>query len=104
MNPFERWNQIKEILNPALEMAAAEGSSFLDEKCGTDDDLRREIESLIAAHDAGDHLESPAVERMAAVVSDEEADGMVGRSLGHYEVIEKLGAGGMGEVCTPVTP
>ena len=81
-------------------MAAAERSSVLDEKCGTDKELRREIESLIAAHSkAAERFESPAVEKMAAVVSNERADGLVGRSLGQYEVIDKLGAGGMGEAC-----
>src|SRR5688572_2254290 len=99
MKSSERWQEVKEILYPALEMAAADRSFFLDEKCGNDNELRREIESLIAAHSkAAGRFESPAVEKMAAVVSNERAGGMVGRSLGQYEIIEKLGAGGMGEV------
>jgi hypothetical protein len=80
MKPSERWKQIKDILYPALEMAVAERSSFLDEKCGNDNELRREIEALIAAHDAGGHLESPAVERMAAVVSVSR-DTLLGRKV-----------------------
>lgn len=99
MKPSERWQEVKEILYPALEMDAGRRSSFLAKKCGNDHDLRQEIESLIAAHGrAADRFESPALEVMAAVVSDERADGMVGRSLGHYEIIEMLGAGGMGEI------
>ena len=35
---------------------------------------------------------------IAAAVSDEPKESMVGRSLGHYHIIEKIGAGGMGEV------
>ena len=99
MKPSERWQEVKEILYPALEMGSTERSFFLDEKCGDDAELRLEVESLLAAHHhAGERFESPAVELMAPVVSDEERDGMVGRSLGHYEIVEKLGAGGMGEV------
>ena len=99
MKASERWQEVKEILYPALEMGSSERSSFLDEKCGDDAELRLEIESLLAAHHhAGGRFESPAVELMAPVVSDAERDGMVGRSLGHYEIVEKLGAGGMGEV------
>jgi serine/threonine protein kinase/dipeptidyl aminopeptidase/acylaminoacyl peptidase len=99
MQTPERWQEVKEILYAALEMSAADRSSFLDEKCGRDNELRQEIESLIAAHiKAAERFESPAVEMMADVVSDQETDGMIGRSLGHYQIIEKIGAGGMGEV------
>src|SRR5688572_18868308 len=83
MKSSERWQEVKEILYPALEMEAVERSSFLDQKCGGDDELRQEIESLIAAHSkAGQRFESPAVEAMAEVVSGERAQGMVGTSLG----------------------
>ena len=99
MKSSERWQTVKEILYPALEMAGAERSAFLDEKCGNDIEMRREIESLIAAHDkAAQRFESPAVEMIAEVVSEEQTDGMVGRSLGHYDIIDKIGAGGMGVV------
>jgi Tol biopolymer transport system component len=99
MTPSERWQEVKEILYSALEVGPADRSSFLDEKCGADEALRREVESLIAAHHgAAERFESPAVERMAEVVSNEQKSEMVGRSLGHYEIIERIGAGGMGEV------
>src|SRR5687767_3787491 len=99
MKSSERWQEVKEILYSALEMAAVERSSFLDEKCGNDNELRREIESLIAAHSrAAERFESPAVEMIAAVVSEEKSDQMIGRSIGRYDIIDKLGAGGMGEI------
>src|SRR5688500_17372822 len=99
MKPSERWQEVKEILHPALEMGAAERAYFLDQKCGNDAELRREVESLLAANDnAGERFESPAVELMAPVMADEPIDGMVGKSLAHYELIAKIGAGGMGEV------
>src|SRR5687768_7846409 len=99
MKSSKRWQEVKEILYPALEMSAAERSAFLDEKCGNDIELRREIESLIDAHTrAAERFESPAVEMIATVVSDEQDDRMVGRSVRQYDIIEKIGSGGMGEI------
>ena len=99
MNLSDRWQLVKEILYPALEMTAAERSAFLAEKCGDDTELRQEIESLLAAHrSATERFESPAVEKLAQVVSQEGAGDMVGKKLGNYEIIEKIGAGGMGEI------
>ena len=98
MNASERWQKVKDILYAALEMDAAGRSGFLDAKCGSDQEMRREIESLIAAHESSESLESPAVEALASVVSGGQSDGLIGTSLGHYEVVDKIGTGGMGEV------
>jgi len=99
MNRSDNWQIVKEILYPALEMEEAERSSFLDEKCGDDPELRREVQSLIDAHtDADGRLESPAIEMMAETVVNQNVNELVGRPLGNYEVIEKLGSGGMGDV------
>ena len=99
MKPRDRWQEVKEILHSALEVDAAQRASFLDKKCGDDPDLRRELESLIAAHGQADgKFESPAMEVLAATVSNDEASVVVGETLGHYQVIKKIGSGGMGEV------
>lgn len=100
MKPVKRWQEVKEILYSALEMEPAERATFLSERCGGDLELRREVESLIAAHGEADgRLEAPAIEIMAeSVVDDQRNNDLVGKSLGHYQIIEMLGAGGMGEV------
>ena len=46
----ERYRQIDELFAAALERPAAERTSFLDEACATDADLRAEVESLLAAY------------------------------------------------------
>src|SRR5687768_4912314 len=99
MKPSEHWQEIKEILYPALEMDPTKRAAFLDEKCGNDTELRRQIESLIDAHNgAADRFESPALEMMAQVLVNDGSGEEAGLALGHYEVIVKIGAGGMGEV------
>src|SRR5262245_37117513 len=99
----KRWGQIKEIYDRALDLSRDEREVFLAEACAADDDLRREVESLLAAHeDAGTFLQSPAVEVAAReIVADEvsyAAPQLIGRELANYRVVSLLGRGGMGEV------
>src|SRR2546425_991460 len=95
----ERWQQIKILLQSGLECEADERPAFLDEACAGDDSLRREVESLIVSYEqAGSFIEQPAYGVMAEIIADEHSRSMVGRTLGHYEVLELLGTGGMGEV------
>jgi len=58
-----RWEKVEQIYNAALERPEAERAAFLGEACGGDEDLRRELESLLGhAQRAGDFLELPAPE------------------------------------------
>src|SRR5262245_22952708 len=99
----KRWGQIKEVYDHALDLGGEERESFLAETCADDADLRREVESLLAAHeDAGTFLQSPAVEVAAReIVADEitsPAPLLIGRDLANYRIVSLLGRGGMGEV------
>src|SRR5262245_58856412 len=99
----KRWGQIKEIYDRALYLSRDEREVFLAEACAADDDLRREIETLLAAHeDAGTFLQSPAIEVAAReIVADEvtsPAPQLIGRELANYKIISLFGRGGMGEV------
>src|SRR5262245_22860622 len=99
----KRWGQIKEIYDRALDLRDEEREGFLAEACGGDDDLRREVESLLAAHDdAGTFLQSPAVEVAAREIIAGEASSpapqLIGRELANYRIVSLLGRGGMGEV------
>src|SRR5262245_49762473 len=92
----ERWQRVKELMDKAIALAPDDRSSYLDSACNGDTGIRREVDSLLAAHDkAGTaFLKNPAVDlqsvRTAAV--------QTGRRVGVYELVEEIGHGGMGEV------
>jgi eukaryotic-like serine/threonine-protein kinase len=86
------------MLHSALELGPRERSAFLAAACGDDDLLRQEIESLITSHErAGSFIESPAFELMAESL-EAQMDSLAGHSFGPYQIIARIGVGGMGEV------
>src|SRR5262245_15643101 len=94
----ERWQQIDKLFEQALEKDPDRRGSFLDEACAADEELRREVESLLAAHgQAGSALSSPPL----AVATQKPLDslqGLIGHRVGHYQILSRLGEGGMGIV------
>ena len=93
-----RWNEINRLYNAAVEVEAKERTSFLEEACGADMELRREVESLLAYdQQAQQLLDRPAIQ-MAAEKLAGEPPSLVGRKLGPYQIQVVVGAGGMGEV------
>src|SRR5260221_627288 len=95
----ERWQQVEEVLQAALDRAPAERTAFLDQVCGGDTALQAEAISLISAHDAAaDFIEEPAITLDAHVILGDDSLKNIGREVGPYKIIERLGGGGMGEV------
>jgi serine/threonine protein kinase len=94
----ERWQQLKQIFQSALERDPAERSAFLNQACGGDAELRGEVESLISSHDeAGHSVEVMAAEAATKMLSDQ-ARSIEGKQIEHYQVLSRIGRGGMGEV------
>jgi len=95
----EKWPEAKEIFYAAVQRAPAERKQFLNESC-QDDDLRSEVESLLAAHDeAQSFMERPAVGEVAEIVVNVKGKRLTkGQTVAHYKIISELGAGGQGAV------
>ena len=95
----ERWREVERLYHAALERPENERAAFLASACGGDDDLLREVESLLAQPESRLRmLESPAMAAAAHLVSHPESRSMIGQRIRSYEIVALLGAGGMGEV------
>jgi eukaryotic-like serine/threonine-protein kinase len=94
----ERWKQIEQLYDAALRLDAGRRAAFLVQACGDDEDLHREVASLLASDEqAGSFLAAPAVEIAAKGIAAA-ASSPIGGKIGRYRVLSLLGAGGMGEV------
>ncbi|HWQ35216.1 MAG TPA: protein kinase [Blastocatellia bacterium] len=99
----ERWEEVGRLYHQVLELPTEQRAAFLRRVCGSDDELRHEVESLLqAAAAAGDFIAEPvmkdAAQMLAAESSTSSSPSLEGRTLGHYRIVSRLGAGGMGEI------
>jgi eukaryotic-like serine/threonine-protein kinase len=93
----ERWKQVDQLLQDALDQRPAERAAFLAKACGGDDELRCEVESLIGFHErAESFIETPPAEVAADWLALKEL--RAGQTIGHYQLVRQIGRGGMGEV------
>ena len=88
------WARVEELYHAALEHPVAERGAFLGQACGEDEELRREVLSLLAHEAEAERL----MEQPAASAATQKLAVVRGTRLGPYEVLDLLGAGGMGEV------
>jgi len=94
----EDWQRVRSILESALELDCDQRSSYLDREC-KDPSLRRELESLICAHDRAAPGVLSGVPAVALVGEDEVRIRLVaGKRVGPYEILEEIAVGGMGAV------
>src|ERR1035437_7407491 len=104
MDP-EHWRQVEELYHVSLKVAAEQRATFLQDACGSDEELRREVESLLTHEESAEgFIEAPAFEVAARLMAHDnfsraEADLVTaGTVVAHFRVLEKLGRGGMGVV------
>jgi len=94
----ERWQIVERVFHEALDHPPAERQAFITSSCGGDDEVRREVESLLAADSSLDVDAALVQDVVADWASSTAPAAMAGREIGGYRVVSLLGEGGMGEV------
>ena len=97
----QRWAQIRQIFDGALERPAKDRAAYLRVLCARDEELRREVESLLRSHEQSDEfLETPAAQLSQIVfpADDDISEYPQGYRVGPYQFERRIGRGGMGAV------
>jgi serine/threonine protein kinase len=120
----DNWDRAKELFAAALELDSSQRAAFLSENC-CEETLRQQVEKLLIDYqEAGSFLDNPVLnpripapnappeiqteevprlhpqlgELLATATSAEADDPMVGRHLGAYKIVRRVGQGGMAAV------
>jgi eukaryotic-like serine/threonine-protein kinase len=97
----ERWAQIRQIFEGAIERAPKDRAAYLRVVCARDDEMRREVESLLDSHDdASGFLAKPAADLGYTLhyAGEESGEYPAGFRAGPYQLEKRIGHGGMGSV------
>lgn len=97
----ERWQQVKAIFDGAVECSSSSRMAYIRERCGNDEELRREVESLLASDaPTGSFLDNRFLETSASTSSEanQALSHLGGDSFGPYVPVRVIGEGGMGIV------
>lgn len=95
----ERWAIVKRVFEAALALQGEERTRYLDGACSGQPWLREEVDSLLSAYQyAGALMERPAVLADHTTAENPIWDSWLGRKIGPYQPVAKIGEGGMGAV------
>lgn len=96
MSP-ERWRRIEEIFRATIDRPEPERDAYLTRVCDGDEDLRREVRSLLTRDTAEDFIRDP-IASAALAFTAKSKDHLTGERIGPYRVTQLIGRGGMGDV------
>ena len=93
-----KWERVVALFHSALELPAQERASYLRQQTDVDEEIYGEVESLLAAQPQAEGFlsESPADPRQ--VTEQRPPMLLPGTRVDHFEILTRVGAGGMGEV------
>lgn len=95
----DNWSRIRQIFDDALRLHPDERTNFVERASSGDERLRAEVDSLLASLDsAHSFMETPAVTHVAGAIEAANEPLQAGKRFGHYEIIKRIGSGGMGDV------
>ncbi len=94
----DRYEKVAQIFHLVTDRPSQERAALLDETCAGDEELRREVEELLASDSAAEHVENIAPRLAAGLLAEGQDEERVGRVLGRYRILSALGSGGMGQV------
>ncbi|MDQ3253493.1 MAG: hypothetical protein M3R15_06240, partial [Acidobacteriota bacterium] len=97
----EQWQQIKIIVQTALEIEPEKRARYVTENCSDDKFLRGEVQSLLDSYEnAGEFIQTPAFVGKLQIFATNNFTAKLtsGKRVGRYEIRSLIGEGGMGEV------
>src|SRR3954451_7439794 len=109
----ERWKQVEEVFQTALDLQADERRRYIETACAGDEALLEQVVSLVSQYEAaGDFIEEPAFASVSLAstpfaetdphatnpLTFPELDPAIGRRVGSYRLVREVGRGGMGAV------
>ncbi|HEY2946384.1 MAG TPA: protein kinase, partial [Vicinamibacteria bacterium] len=94
----ERWQEVSRIYHDALACDPSRRDAFVREACAGDEAVRQEVESLLAQPASSENFLGQPAAAVAEALGNPATSMLTGRRLGAYEVLDLVGAGGMGEV------
>jgi eukaryotic-like serine/threonine-protein kinase len=92
----ERWRQVEEVFQAALDRPVSDRSSYLDDACAGDSGLRTEVESLLQQQDS-DNFIAKAVSSAAENLAVSGTQNYIGKQIGAFHIDGFIGRGGMAE-------